>query len=58
MPNTCYVDCQCGNQLRVELFHAGTDKTCPSCRATVKIPSSDELKELAGDKYPYLRPIE
>ena len=58
MSETYFIDCDCGNQLRVELFDAGTIKMCPSCGATVKVPSSNKLKELSGDKYPFLRPIE
>ena len=58
MPENYFVDCECGSQLRVELFHAGMEKVCPSCSATIRVPSSIELKELSGDKYPFLRPIE
>ncbi|MCG6155543.1 hypothetical protein [Rubinisphaera margarita] len=58
MPETYYVDCDCGSQLRVELYHAGTDRACPSCSKSVMIPDSITLREMSGDKYPYLRPIE
>ena len=53
-----FVQCACGEQLRVELFEAGTSKICGACRSPVSIPGSTKLKELSGDKYPFLRPIE
>ena len=53
-----FVECACGTKLRVELFNAGDTKICPSCKSEVRIPGSTKLKELAGDKYPLLRPIE
>ena len=58
MSETYIVECECHNQMRVELFQAGTSQTCPSCGATVKIPSSHRLKECSGDKYPFLGALE
>lgn len=58
MSEEYFVQCDCGSEIRVELFDAGTSKTCPSCQCIVPVPGSDKLKELSGDKYPYLRPIE
>ncbi len=58
MPEKYYVECDCGRKIRVELFHAGSEKRCDSCNKTVLIPSTTELKELSGDNYPLLRPIE
>ena len=58
MAETYFVDCDCGSKVRVELFDAGTQKLCPNCKSTIKIPSSNKLKELSGDKYPLLSPIE
>ena len=58
MTENYFVECGCGIKLRVELFEAGTTKLCPSCKSEVRVPSSTKLKELSGDKYPLLRPIE
>lgn len=58
MPETYFVECHCGKAIQVELFQAGTGTTCPACAASVKIPNTNKLKELAGDKYPLLSPIE
>jgi hypothetical protein len=58
MPDTYIVECECHNKMRVELFQAGTSQPCPSCGATVKIPSSHRLKECSGDKFPFLAAIE
>lgn len=53
-----FAPCACGEQVRVELYEAGTTRPCPACRAIVEIPNSITLRELAGDPYPTLRPIE
>lgn len=57
MSEAYHVDCECGAKLPVQIFEAGTRKQCSSCAAVVAIPSSDRLKELAGDAYPYLSAI-
>lgn len=58
MAEKYFVECDCGKRIRVELFNAGTTKVCPSCNSEVSVPDSITLKELSGDKYPFLRPIE
>jgi len=58
MPDLYFVECNCGQHLRVELFEAGTTTVCPACRAAVDIPNSVRLKELAGDRYPTLSSLE
>jgi hypothetical protein len=58
MSEQYFIDCTCGKQLRVELFEAGTQKTCPACGTSVPVPSITKLKELSGDKYPLLGPID
>lgn len=58
MPDLYFVECNCGQHLRVELFEAGTTTVCPACRAAVDIPNSVRLKELAGDPYPMLPLLE
>lgn len=58
MPETYFVECDCGKAIRVELFEAGAEKACPTCNATVAVPASSRLKELSGDRYPMLRPLE
>lgn len=58
MPEKYYVECDCGKRIRVELFQAGSEKRCDSCNKSVPIPNTTDLKELSGDKYPLLRPIE
>ncbi len=58
MPEIYSVECDCGRAIRVELFEAGIEKTCPACNATVAVPSATRLKALTGDRYPLLRPLE
>ena len=58
MPEKYYVECDCGKRIRVELFQAGSEIRCDSCNKTVVVPSTTDLKELSGDKYPLLRPME
>lgn len=58
MTEKYFVECLCGKSIGVELYDAGTTKTCPSCRAIVDVPGLTKLKEMTGDKYPLLRPIE
>lgn len=58
MASNYFVDCECGEQIHVELFHAGTERSCPSCNRAVRVPSSNKLKELVGDNRPFMRAIE
>ena len=58
MAEKYFIECDCGTRVRVELFDAGANKVCPSCNSSVPVPNSTKLKELSGDKYPHLRPIE
>ena len=48
------VHCLCGNSIPVELPQAGSVLSCPKCAASVEVPRISELKQLAGDKYPWL----
>jgi hypothetical protein len=48
------VECNCGASVSVELWDAGTDKSCPKCGQAVRVPSLDALKRLSGDKHPFL----
>jgi len=41
----------------VELFQAGTTVACTRCNATQTVPNTSKLKELSGDKYPLLSPL-
>lgn len=58
MPEKYFVECDCGKRVRVELYEAGTERACHSCRRTVPVPDTITLQELSGDKYPLLRPLE
>lgn len=53
-----YVECECGQHLSVELFQAGTERTCRGCSSTVRVPSSSVLKVQSGDRYPHLSPLD
>jgi hypothetical protein len=50
--------CACGQRVPIELFQAGTQVKCPACQDTVLVPGSGKLQELAGDRYPYLSPLD
>lgn len=52
------VPCSCGEKLTVELWNAGSNFDCPRCRQSVQIPNSIKLKEMSGDPYPHLGPME
>ncbi|MEI8378581.1 MAG: hypothetical protein WCJ09_00540 [Planctomycetota bacterium] len=58
MAEKYFIECQCGKRISVELFEAGTTKTCNACNSSVDVPNTSILKERSGDKYPLLRPIE
>jgi hypothetical protein len=45
-------------RVAVQLTDAGTQRSCTACPATFTVPNTVKLKELAGDPYPSLRPIE
>lgn len=58
-PTAMYsVNCQCGKDIRVELFQAGTSVVCPACQKTIGVPGMTRLKELAGDADPHLSPMD
>ncbi len=46
--------CACGNNVQVELWHAGLDRECSGCGAKVAVPPLDVLKRLSGDLHPNL----
>jgi hypothetical protein len=48
------IPCPCGNQIQVELWHAGSRQECPRCHAELIVPPLDVLKRLAGDRHPDL----
>jgi hypothetical protein len=52
-----HVPCLCGKHIEVELFQAGTQVSCPACHNSVAVPGSLKLKELSGDRYPNLSPL-
>lgn len=59
MPEQFFAACpSCGKQHAVRLTDAGTQRSCSACPATFTVPNSLKLKELSGDPYPNLRPIE
>ena len=58
MAEKFFVECHCKTKIQVELYEAGSQKTCPTCKSIVAIPNTNVLKEMTGDKYPLLRPIE
>lgn len=53
-----HFNCECGEDIEVELFNAGSNMECPSCHRSVSVPSSVVLKKLAGDSHSFLSPIE
>jgi hypothetical protein len=57
-PSIYHVACTCGENVQVQLFQAGTTASCPSCKNAVSIPGLTKLKELSGDLYPHLAPID
>ena len=58
MPEQYAIDCPCGSSIEVQLFEAGTTRSCPLCRESVLVPSINELKQSRGDKYPMLSPLQ
>jgi hypothetical protein len=48
------ISCPCGGELRVEYWHAGSDRESPKCQADVSVPPLDVLKRLGGDLHPEL----
>lgn len=59
MPQQYFAACpSCGKRYAVRLTDAGTQRSCSACPATFTVPNSLKLKELSGDPYPHLRPIE
>ena len=48
------VECDCGGEIPVELYEAGTRKPCPACGATAAVPDSVSLQQAAGTRYPLL----
>lgn len=58
MSQNFYVTCLCGGELPVRLADAGTSKTCFKCGASVDVPSASKLKQNAGDREPFLGPLE
>lgn len=50
------VQCECGRQISVALYEAGTRRICPGCDGTVIVPDTVKLKQAAGDPYPLLSP--
>jgi hypothetical protein len=49
-----YLECPCGTRPSVRLSQAGTTIQCPQCGAALSVPSSSDLRRLAGDQHPYL----
>ena len=52
------VPCDCGNALKVELFQAGTELVCPTCRRMVTIPSSLTLQSMANERHPHMSAVD
>ena len=48
------VECECGGEIPVELYEAGTRKPCPACGAAVRVPDSVSLQQAAGTRDPLL----
>lgn len=45
--------CQCGAAVPVEIWQAGTVRSCPQCGAGIDVPDSMTLKRLQGDEHPF-----
>lgn len=59
MPEQYFAACpSCEARLLVQLTDAGTQRSCGECKTTFTVPNSLKLKELSGDPYPSLRPID
>lgn len=58
MPEEYFVECVCGERVAAKLFEAGTTKACQKCLSNVRIPSSLKLQESAGERFPFLSPIQ
>lgn len=58
MPEQYQLACRCGSQLLVELYEAGTSRSCETCGAEVVVPGTTKLKLLSGDPYPLLSPLQ
>ena len=57
MRDQYFVDCVCGLAVKAELYEAGTEKQCPSCQSLLRVPSSVKLREMSGDRTPFLSPL-
>lgn len=53
-----YVECQCGEELKVRPGQAGSRLACPACKHELLVPSVSQLKRGAGDDRPYLDAIQ